>query len=164
MYSIADAKNGPLAIDEQSYASAANQIRFTTFVSCLGVVARKGDTLFGVHLVLVGKEGPFDVVGAANVLSKLPKVYDQSYLVGFVDEWSTTDYVNPGYLKLIGGLQNLKLDRGFIPKKVTVTPKGRDPYLDFEKCVCTVKTSNKDVAIYYERYHPSQNVSIFDGL
>ena len=164
MYAIFDSKNGSMAIEEQAYASGINQIRFKTFISCMGVVARKGDTLFGVHLVLYGEEGPFDVVGAANVLSKLPKVYDQSYLVGFVDDWASTDDVKPGYLKLIGGLQNLRLDRGFIPKKVEVTPKGRDPYKDFEKCVCTVKTSNKDVAIYYDRYHPSQNVSIFNGL
>ena len=156
MYDIYASEYGPMAIEEQAYASSDNRIRFQTFDSCVGVVVRKGNTLHGVHLVMTAKESvepePFDQVGAANVLSKLPSDYDSAYLVGFIDEWSHDDFVSGGYLKLAGSLHNLDQSHGFKP----VAGK--------QKCVCTVSIEGGKVLVRYDRYMRWEIVQDFVNL
>ena len=50
--------NDELKIAEQEYASGP-KIKFTAFTSCIGVIAKEGATLTGVHLVMVDRKDKY---------------------------------------------------------------------------------------------------------
>ena len=85
-YSVTPAKDAG-SIKEQEYASA-KQITFTKFTSCIGVIAKKADTLTAVHLVMVDPNGVrFDTTAAATVIGILPKDPDAVTVFGCIDSW-----------------------------------------------------------------------------
>jgi hypothetical protein len=106
--------NDALSIAEQQYATAQNKLMFTMFTSCIGVVAKKGDKLTGVHLVIVGEppvpgqEGPrfgADASDVPNVIAKLNLPADAVCVFGCFDVWRhPANQVVPAFEKLTGDL------------------------------------------------------------
>ena len=78
----------PLAIAEQEYATAAT-VQFTAFTSCIGVIAKKGPMLTGVHLVMTAPDGTLFNQNAATRLmyEVLGNQYDRVCIIGCVDLW-----------------------------------------------------------------------------
>lgn len=110
-YKLTKASN-PLAIAEREYASAP-KIQFTTFTSCIGVIAKDGNTLTAVHLVMItAKEHTFNTSDAAKVLARLPKKADAVTIVGSIDMWESGngDVLTAGFQKLASRLENVKKD------------------------------------------------------
>jgi len=104
-YTFKRAQNS-LDIKEQLYATA-RAIKFSTFDSCLGVIARKGGLLTGVHLVMYGTDltlspdqqlafskrggATFDNITVPKVLNLLPaRLLDEAVLCGFTELWAKT--------------------------------------------------------------------------
>ena len=169
MYKLVEEINAN-AIQGQEWAKGSKQLRFWQLDQALGVVVRKGDDLWGVHLTQVDSDSraPFDEVAAASVLQLLPKVYDGAWLVGHVEEFSrgsvfglggeATYDVSRGYEALTGQLHNLHVDRPFIAKPLRCNNELGGLW---ESCVCTVKVSGNGVAIYYEAFHPQLHMPIW---
>ena len=91
-----------MKIKEQQFATAA-EIMFTKFTSCIGVIAKKGDMLTGIHLVMIADDfSEFDSTAAIAALKLLPERPDYFYVIGHVNMWksSKTD-VGKGFQKLI---------------------------------------------------------------
>ncbi|MCH9688799.1 MAG: hypothetical protein K0V04_45625 [Deltaproteobacteria bacterium] len=75
-----------LHVAEQQYA-IAKKVRFTTLDSCIGVAGRRNNgRVVGVHLVVVGAQGPFDEA-AANVVADLVQDCDEVMIVGAYTIW-----------------------------------------------------------------------------
>ena len=106
-YTLSEATNR-LSIKEQEYASAA-EIKFTMFTSCIGVIAKKGDALTGVHLVMKAKDDSiFDSTTAVNVLALLPKSPDAVTIFGCCSLWENPqNNVMSGFQKLTGSLKDV---------------------------------------------------------
>jgi hypothetical protein len=111
-YKISKASD-PLKIAEREYASAA-EIGFTTFTSCIGVIAKEGDTLTAAHLVVsTGKGHVCNANDIAKVLGRLPKKPDAVTIVGCIDVWENQangKVLVEAFQKLTGSLQNLTKD------------------------------------------------------
>ncbi len=111
-YNFIKARNA-LAIDTQEYATAA-EIRFTTFTSCIGVIARKGTMLTAVHLVQAGtsKYYPdptakyaeyFSPNNASQVINVIVgKPFDEIKIIGHVSSWNNVrNQAHAGFQKLL---------------------------------------------------------------
>jgi hypothetical protein len=94
-----------MAVAEQEYGSAG-EIRFTTFTSCIGVIARNGNTVTGVHLVQVAADGTnFDTTAADQVITLLGS-YTQVVVLGAIDSWELNQNVQAGFDRLMTRLVN----------------------------------------------------------
>lgn len=95
-----------LAIRELEYASG-QEIRFTTFTSCIGVIARQGGQVTGIHLAIYSNVAPHDIFNDADVqeiTQILNNNYTQIVVIGQVDVWRGSI---PGpYQTLINSLNN----------------------------------------------------------
>ena len=107
-YSLSVAKDAG-AIKEQEYASA-KEVTFTAFTSCIGVIAKKSDTLTAVHLVMVDKSGnKFDTTAAATVIGVLPKDPDAVTIFGCISVWENPkNEVQAAFQKLTAAYSSLK--------------------------------------------------------
>ncbi|MBV8173758.1 MAG: hypothetical protein JO151_04230 [Verrucomicrobia bacterium] len=99
----------PLKIQEQEYASGP-KIMFTAFTSCVGVIAKEGGTLTGVHLVMVDKNDEYfgaDARDVPLVISKLPKSADKITIFGWLEDWrsSPNQTVKKAFAQLTGTLK-----------------------------------------------------------
>lgn len=104
-YKFSKAGN-PMAIAEQEYG-IDKEIKFTKFTSCIGVIAKRNDTLYAVHLVMVGKEDdPFNETAAVDVVGLFPKLPEKVTIVGCIDDWKNN--VGKAYLKLISAIKSLE--------------------------------------------------------
>jgi hypothetical protein len=105
-YSLTETKNA-LSIAEQQYATAT-KIKFTPFTSCIGVIAKKGDKLTGVHLVAIGDGGVFMPTDVNRVHNLLPTPADRITVFGFIDDWRSGlngEEIKIATLKLTGELK-----------------------------------------------------------
>lgn len=102
--------NDAKKIKEQEYATAES-IMFTTFTSCIGVIAKKGTALTAVHLVMkADDETLFDEQAATQVLSVLPDTYEKVWIIGCTDLWANPqNAVLGGFLKLKAGIKSLEV-------------------------------------------------------
>lgn len=103
-YSFSEAKD-TMKIAEQEWGKGS-EIKFTTFTSCIGVIAKRNDELYAVHLVMVGKEGPFNEAAAVDVVGLFPKLPDKVTIVGCIKDWENN--VGPAYQKLIASIKSLE--------------------------------------------------------
>ena len=93
-------------ISEQEYGTG-EEIWFTYFDSCIGVIARKGDNVTGVHLVRLSKDATyFDNSAAQGCVDLLPDAYDDVVVFGVNDEWEADEKVKAGYAHLLSLLTN----------------------------------------------------------
>ena len=76
----------PLKIAEQEYASGS-KLKFTAFTSCIGVIAKKGEMLTGIHLVAIGDGGVFMPTDVNRVHKLLPTPADRITVFGFINDW-----------------------------------------------------------------------------
>ena len=90
-------------IQEQQYGSAG-EIRFSLFTSCIGLIARQGNNVTGVHLVIFSSDDtPFDNAAADAAIGLLGN-YQQVVVIGQTGIWA---HNLPGpYQHLIAGLAN----------------------------------------------------------
>jgi len=96
-------------IKEQEYGTA-EEIWLTRMDSCIAVVARKGNDVTGVHLVLESKAKTwFDNAAAQGCVDVLPVDYDNVAIIGVSDEWAKNDNVKDGYNHLVSLLNNPKI-------------------------------------------------------
>jgi len=108
--------NDELKIAEQEYASGP-KIKFTAFTSCIGVIAKEGATLTGVHLVMVDRKDKYFGEDKKNdvplVITKLPKLADKITVFGWIDDWrnSPNETVKTAFLELTGKLKD-KVGKG----------------------------------------------------
>ena len=108
-YTLSQTKD-VLNIAEQQYASAKEKIQFTAFTSCIGVVAKNGGRLTGVHLVMIGKP-PDDPLFGADA-TDVPRVIelvmpaDAVVVFGGIPFWrdSESDVVKAAFQKLTAAL------------------------------------------------------------
>ena len=85
-YTITEAAD-PLNIREAEFASAT-EIKFTTFTSCIGVIAKKGATLTAVHLVMLDKHDiKFTATDVSTVVDVLPGAPDAVTIIGHISLW-----------------------------------------------------------------------------
>ncbi|MCF6282665.1 MAG: hypothetical protein L3J28_10760 [Candidatus Polarisedimenticolaceae bacterium] len=92
-----------MAIAEQQYGSD-NEIRFTTFTSCIGLIAREGGDVTGVHLVMFASDDtPFDIAAADAAIALLGN-YSEVVVIGQTQMWE--DNLPGPYQHLIAGLNN----------------------------------------------------------
>ncbi|MGB8490640.1 MAG: hypothetical protein WCE64_06235 [Bacteroidales bacterium] len=111
-------------LKEQQYGSA-QVIKFTNLDSCIGVVAKKGNGLCGVHLILEGVDqnipetnmnaraatGAWFNSGAAREI--LDRLFEHEHtfggIVGHIDLWERSDIpeVRSGFRTLISGFKYL---------------------------------------------------------
>jgi hypothetical protein len=102
-YTFSKAAN-PMAIAEQEYSIEHQEIRFTKFTSCIGLIPRRGNQVGGVHLVIMSKDdSPFDT-DAADRAVRLIEPYDRVVVIGETDFWE--DNVGPAYRHLLSLLQH----------------------------------------------------------
>jgi hypothetical protein len=92
-----------LGIAEQEYAAAA-EVRFSTFTSCIGLVARAEGELTGVHLVMLSNDGSVFDNAAADAAVNLLGNYQQVVVIGQAGMWD--DNINAAYQHLLGNLNN----------------------------------------------------------
>jgi hypothetical protein len=91
------------AIEEQKYA-IGQEVRFTKFTSCLGVIAQQGSSLIGVHLVIVSDEGEVFNDTVTDVLADLLKSYEVKTVIGKTDFWQGS--ISDAYSYLLRRLGN----------------------------------------------------------
>ena len=119
-YQLKEGKD-PLKIAEQEYASGT-KLKLTKFTSCIGVVAKHGPVLTGVHLVMMGNGGresiPFSPTDVSRVMTALcpnpTAAADRITVFGFIDDWrsgANGEEVKIATLKLTGELK-LKVAHG----------------------------------------------------
>lgn len=100
-YTLQPAQN-VMKIEEQQFGSG-QEIRFTKFTSCIGVIAREGNKVTGVHLVIISKDDtPFNNDAAQLTINTLGK-YTQVVVIGQIDFWKGS--VGEAYDALIKGLK-----------------------------------------------------------
>ncbi|MET0752492.1 MAG: hypothetical protein ABWZ66_03935 [Pyrinomonadaceae bacterium] len=101
-YVLAPAAN-VMAIAEREFGAAA-EIRFTGFSSCIGVIARQGNNVTGVHLSMMAPDETwFNVQAAADTVAALGG-YHQVVVIGQLQMWEDTQPVTEGYQSLIDQL------------------------------------------------------------
>ena len=101
-YSFNMAKD-PLNVAEQQYATA-EEIRFTMFTSCIGLIARNNAVVTGVHLVMLSEDDtPFDN-NAAQAAVDLLGEYQEVVVIGQANMWQHN--LSAPYDHLIGLLEN----------------------------------------------------------
>ena len=95
-----------MAIAEQEYATA-QEIRFTAFTSCIGVIARQGPNLTAVHLVMrADDDSPFDTPAVLAVLARLTAHYDSAWIIGCTDLWENPQNdVLAAFGQLVAGIR-----------------------------------------------------------
>jgi hypothetical protein len=112
-YTIKKTSN-PLGIEERECASGP-VIQFTTFTSCIGVIAKKGGALTAVHLSVLDEHGNIfgesaeDVDNVLNsVLPQQPQKADAVTVFGCIDYWrnSESPQVRAAFGKLTGTLKD----------------------------------------------------------
>jgi hypothetical protein len=104
-YTLSPAGNA-MAIGEREYANAA-AIQFTTFTSCIGVIANKGATLTAVHLVMTDGTSKFRSLEAVDVHTIIGTATQVS-IIGCVGLWRNQENgVRIGFEKLVSKYQNL---------------------------------------------------------
>jgi hypothetical protein len=114
-YTLNPAAN-PQQIGEQEYGTAGT-IMFTQFTSCMGVIARNGNNVTGVHLVVVGQDGTVFDNAAAQATIQVLGAYTEVVVIGLLDIWAGV----PGYPTLINGLNNpvlIEVDDGLYGGRV----------------------------------------------
>lgn len=110
-YAFTAAAN-PMVINEQEYG-IAQSIQFTTFTSCIGVVAKimGQDQLIGFHLVIVGTgDTRFDDTAANRIVTIAnANNYDPNspvYIIGGISNWtSDSNHVSGAYNTLIQAIK-----------------------------------------------------------
>jgi len=110
-YTITEAAD-PLNIREAEFASAT-EIKFTTFTSCIGVIAKKGATLTAVHLVMLDKHDiKFTATDVSTVVDVLPGAPDAVTIMGCIDLWANSvNGMSAAFEKLTGTFKTLKKDQ-----------------------------------------------------
>jgi hypothetical protein len=112
-YTIKETTNAS-KIEERECASDS-EIKFSNFTSCIGVIARKGDKLTGVHLSVYDDQGNIFGEDAQDVdrvlklvLPKPPQKADAVTVFGCIDFWrnSESDKVRAAFGKLTGTLKD----------------------------------------------------------
>jgi hypothetical protein len=99
-YNFTQAAN-VMSIAEQEYGDAA-EIRFSTFTSCIGLIARNAGNVTGVHLVMFSNtDSPFDNA-AANAAIALLGAYTHVVVIGQTEMWN--DNLPGPYQHLLAGL------------------------------------------------------------
>ena len=79
--------SSPLKIEERECASGP-KIKFTTFTSCIGVIAKKGEKLTAVHLSIYAEDGSiFEANDVPKVIDCLPDKPDTITLFGCLNVW-----------------------------------------------------------------------------
>jgi len=155
-YNFIKAKN-PNNIKEQQFATA-NEIKFSTFTSCVGVIAKKGDLLTGVHLVKFGVDvylqnaiNPPTEAFSANTAAYittvlLPQNPDAIAIVGFIKEWeSTNDMISTADIR--AGIQKLTGECKQLKKYQTHNTHG-----DYYSSVYGAKIVNGEIVIAFEGF------------
>ena len=89
-------------IEEQQYGSAG-EIRFSKFTSCIGLIARNGNNVTGVHLVMVSSDDTYFDNAAADAAIRLLGNYQQVVVIGYTATWAA-NLLDP-YQHLIAGLR-----------------------------------------------------------
>lgn len=113
-YQFSQAANA-MAIAEQEYATAAT-IQFTGFTSCIGVIAKKGPLLTGVHLVMSSPSRTvFNQIAATRLMYEvLGNQYDKVCIIGCVDLWrNPQNGVVAAFQKLESMIRSLELVQTF---------------------------------------------------
>ena len=99
-----------MVINECEYA-CAEEVKFTPFTSCIGILAKKkGEKkVIGIHLVLIDKDDhPFDRAAAGKVMDVLrAEGYDDKdvWLIGSLDTWASDPRSKDGYAELVAQLK-----------------------------------------------------------
>ena len=99
-------------LTEQHYIRGVDEVLFSRFTSCIGVVVRTGATLTAVHLVQVdNQDGYFNSVAARAVLAILGNGFQEACILGCVNDWkfSQNDSIRNGYQTLTAGIQQLRV-------------------------------------------------------
>jgi hypothetical protein len=92
-YAFQQAKD-PLAVADQQVATASD-VRFTPMAGNLGLLARVGELVTGVHLTALTKDGQaFDFETAYRAV-KLLGPYSQVVVLGFIEAWRDTGVAAP---------------------------------------------------------------------
>ncbi len=106
-YTIKTAPN-PLNIKEREKGSA-NKIAFSYFDSCIGIITKSGNTLSGIHLVMIDeKDKVFNEEDAQDVLKYVGTNYENSMIVGCISLWKSSVY--KGFSALTKGLKSVEYD------------------------------------------------------
>jgi hypothetical protein len=96
------------ALAEQEYATG-QVIQFTGFDSCIGVVARTGQSLLGIHLVMFQQNGSvFSVADAIDIRNRVATSAPQAQeivICGVFTAWSQN--IGAAFQELIAQLQAL---------------------------------------------------------
>jgi hypothetical protein len=98
-------------LPEQHYVRDVDEVLFSRFTSCIGVVARTGTTLTAVHLVQIDNQnGYFDPAAARAVLDVLGNGFDEACILGCVNDWSHSPNlsIRNGYQNLVAGIRQLR--------------------------------------------------------
>ncbi|WP_310620708.1 hypothetical protein [Flexibacterium corallicola] len=91
-YTLTPAAN-TMAIAEREYGTAANQIQFTAFTSCIGVAVRIGNDVRGVHLTISGADGTtlFSPDIVPDVMAVLENNYTEAFIIGQIQYWEAQE-------------------------------------------------------------------------
>jgi hypothetical protein len=105
-YTLQPAANA-MAIAEQQYATA-EEIRFTAFTSCIGIIGRQGPNLTGVHLVMrASDDSPFDTPAVLAVLARLTAHFETVWIIGCTDLWENPqNNVLAAFGQLVAGIRS----------------------------------------------------------
>jgi len=108
--------NRPLNIGECEWASAQAilpvngqaqaTVQFGKFTSCIGIVASNVDAsqIIGIHLVMVGPDGPFTADDVSTVTDLLADFPENQSIVGQIGWWK--DNVPDAFSALVDALPN----------------------------------------------------------
>lgn len=89
----------PLKIGEREKGESNNEVRFTKFTSCIGILSLSNNLLQGIHLVLTNDSNQILTVEDANqILTHVPNNCTQIKLIGQISVWETSA---PGPLETI---------------------------------------------------------------
>lgn len=90
-------------ITEQHYGTD-NEIRFSAFTSCIGLMARHDNKVTGVHLVMFSNDdSPFDNAAADAAIALLGD-YSEVVVIGQANMWN--DNLTGPYQHLLANLNN----------------------------------------------------------
>jgi hypothetical protein len=98
-------------LTEAKFAEGA-EIKFTPFTSCIGVVARYGNVLKAVHLVMISNNKKFDALNASFVEQYIgDPAPDEIVLFGCIDLWrnSESPEISGAFNTLVGTLNQKRL-------------------------------------------------------
>ncbi|TDF41456.1 hypothetical protein EYS14_00940 [Alteromonadaceae bacterium M269] len=101
-YPLTQTSNGT-SIAEQEYAYAT-EVRFTKFTSCLGIIAKQGSNLIGIHLVIVSNQETVFDNKAADDVAALLSGYENITVIGKTGFW--LDNLEAPYKYLLSRLGN----------------------------------------------------------